>query len=397
MSLHSDAPPANTGGFSLFAGGPIYQRLLRAGIVKPPWDRAGRRILVIPMLAWAPLLVLTVLSGRLVSGVRIPFLYDYEVHIRLLASLPLLIAAEVIIHRRMSVLIRQFRDRQIVTSALQSRYDSLIESAMRLRNSLPIEVGIAGLVVLAGGTVWRVVGALQSDTWYATITSGETVRTPAGYWYLFVSVPVCQFIVLRWYFRLFVWARFLWQTAKLDLNLVPTHPDGCCGLSFLGGIVAAMAPFLMAHSCLLSGNLANRILHDGGKLPDFYVEIGILAVFLFLLALGPLCVFTPSLLEAKRRGLLDYGRLASDYVVGFDQKWMGSERSADEPLVGTADIQSLADLGNSFAIVRSIIPFPFGRNALVGLAVIVALPLLPLSLTMFSLQEIAIRLLKILL
>jgi hypothetical protein len=88
--------------------------------------------------------------------------------------------------------------------------------------------------------------------------------------------------------------------------------------------------------------------------------------------------------------------LASDYVVAFDRKWIGGQRSADEPLLGTGDIQSLADLGNSFGIVQSIIPFPFGRNSLTGLAVIIALPLLPLGLTMFSPQELVIRLLKIL-
>ena len=166
--------------------------------------------------------------------------------------------------------------------------------------------------------------------------AADPVRTPAGYWYQFVSVPVVQFIGLRWYFRIFVWARLLRQISRLDLNLVPTHPDGSCGLGFLDGIVLAMAPFLLAHSCLLSGYLANRILYEGAKLPDYYVEIGALALFLALLALGPLCVFTPSLLRARRLGLYNYGRLASDYVVGFDRKWIGGQRSPEEPLVGTA-------------------------------------------------------------
>jgi len=253
------------------------------------------------------------------------------------------------------------------------------------------------MVLLAGGLSYRLVVSVQKDTWLATATGGGLVNTPAGYWYRFVSVPVSQFVALRWYFRLFVWGRLLWQTARLDLNLVPTHPDGSCGLGFLDGMIVAMSPLLLAHSCLLSGTLANLILHEGGKLPDHYGEIGILAVFLMLLALGPLCVFTPSLVRAKRQGLLKYGRLASDYVVGFDQKWIGGHRPPDESLMGSGDIQSLADLANSFSIVKSIIPFPFGRSSLVGLAVIIAIPLLPLSLTMFSLQEIVVRLLKILL
>ena len=189
----------------------------------------------------------------------------------------------------------------------------------------------------------------------------------------------------------------LWQVSKLDLNLVPTHPDRSWGLGFLDGIVFAMAPFLLAHSCLLSGFLANRILWEGGRLPDHYVEIGAMAAYLFVLTLGPLCVFTPCLLRARREGLLRYGKLGSDYVIAFDRKWIGGDRPPEESLVGTGDIQSLADLSNSYDIVRSIIPFPFGRSSLVGLVVVIALPLLPLALTMFSLQELVMRLVKIVL
>jgi hypothetical protein len=396
-SARSESSSANTDDFSLFVGGPIYQMLLRVGLVRPPLDRVGLRMLIITTLAWAPLLVLTILDGRFLSGVKVPFLFDYEVHLRLLAALPLLIAAEVVIHRRVKVILRQFHDRQIVTSAVEPQFETIIQSAIRLRNSAGIELSMVAAVILAAALSWRATAGLHSDTWLATMTSGVALNTPAGYWYQLVSIPIGQFIALRWYFRLCVWARLLWQTSKLDLNLVATHPDRACGLGFLDGMIVAMGPLLLAHSCLLSGNLANRILHDGTKLPDHYPEIAAMAVFLVLLALGPLCVFTPRLVLAKRQGLLNYGRLASDYVVGFDKKWIAGQRSPDEPLLGSDDIQSLADIGNSFHVVQSIVPFAFGRASLTGLAVIIALPLLPLTLTMFSLQELAVRLLKILL
>ena len=394
--MSTEVTTGGTEDFSLFLGGPLYQVLLRVGLLKPPLDRLKWRVAVISMLAWAPLLVLTLLYGRVLGGVKIPFLYDFEVQVRLLVSLPLLIAGEVAINKRVTVLVRQFRERQIVTAALESKFAKIVESAQRLRNSIAIELGLLAFVVLVGGVFWREVYSLQSDTWYATLAAGGKTSTAAGYWYQFVSVPVAQFISLRWTFRLFVWWRFLWQVSRLDLNLVPTHPDRSCGLGFLDGTVFAMAPFLLAQSCLLSGYLANRLLHESAKLPDHYVEIGALALLLYLLALGPLCVFTPVLLRARRLGLGTYGRLASEYVIAFDRKWTGGQRPTEEPLLGTADIQSLADLANSFAIVQSITPFPFGRNSLVGLAVIIALPVLALFLTMFSPQELASRLVQIL-
>jgi hypothetical protein len=79
--------------FSLMLGGPLYQYFLRVGLVKPPLDRVGWRMIVICMFAWMPLVVLAALNGRLVGGVKIPFLYDFEVHARFLAALPLLIGA----------------------------------------------------------------------------------------------------------------------------------------------------------------------------------------------------------------------------------------------------------------------------------------------------------------
>jgi len=293
--------------------------------------------------------------------------------------------------------VSQFVERRIITSATMPRFLELIESAKRMRNSVPIELGLLAFVFLAGGFLWREIVAIQSDTWYRSQTPGNVVNLPAGFWYRFVSIPIIQFFTLRWYFRLFIWVRFLGQVSKLDLNLVPTHPDRSCGLGFLDGIVIAMGPLLLAHSCLLSGGLATRILYEGGNLPDHYFEIGAMAAFLALIALGPLCLFTGPLLRARLIGLREYGRLASDYVIGFERKWIGGERSPEERLVGSADIQSLADLNNSFGVVKSIIPFPFGKSSLVGLAVIVALPLLPLGLTMFSLQELALRLVKLVL
>ena len=71
------------------------------------------------------------------------------------------------------------------------------------------------------------------------------------------------------------------------------------------------------------------------------------------LVFGPLLVFAPQLAQAKRTGLREYGTLAERYVREFDAKWLRGGAPAGEPLVGSADIQSLADLGNSFEVVRT--------------------------------------------
>ena len=56
----------------------------------------------------------------------------------------------------------------------------------------------------------------------------------------------------------------------------------------------------------------------------------------------------------KRTGLREYGLLAQRYVLEFDRKWLRGGAAEDEAFVGSADIQSLADLGNSFEIVSGM-------------------------------------------
>ena len=67
----------------------------------------------------------------------------------------------------------------------------------------------------------------------------------------------------------------------------------------------------------------------------------------------------------------------------------------DEHLVGSGDIQSLADLGNGFEIVRSMKLVPFGKDTLLKLAAISLAPVAPLVLTMIPLGELIDQFLKI--
>ena len=268
---------------------------------------------------------------------------------------------------------------------------------MRLRNSIVIEVLLIVLVLTAGHYLWSSQMALEAATWFAAVVDGQHRFTPAGYWYAYVSIPVFQFLLLRWYFRIFIWARFLWQVSRLDLHLVPTHPDRSAGLGFLGGSTAAFMPLLLAQGALLAGQIANHIFYEGKTLLDFKPEIVAAVVFLLLVVLGPLCVFAPRLAQAKRQGLLEYGSLASRYVDGFDQKWLRGGAPLDEPLVGSGDIQSLNDLAGSFEVVNSMRPFPFSKTIVLQTAIAVLAPVLPLALTLISLEDMVKRLLGILL
>lgn len=268
---------------------------------------------------------------------------------------------------------------------------------MRLRNSVVIEVILIALVLTVTHHLWASQIAMDSATWYASITDGQRHYSLAGYWHGYVSIPVFQFLLARWFFRIFIRARFLWQVSRLDLLLVPTHPDHSAGLGFLGGSAAAFMPLLLSQGSLLAGLIANQIFHEGKTLLDFKPEILAGVIFFLILVLGPLCVFAPRLAQVKRQGLLEYGALANRYVREFDDKWLRGGAAQDETLVGSGDIQSLNDMAGSFEVVQTMRPFPFSKTVVLQTAIAVLAPVLPLTLTMISLEDLLKRLLGILL
>src|SRR6185503_11197826 len=271
-----------------------------------------------------------------------------------------------------------------------------VDSALRLRNSLAGELVLI-VLIYAVGVPMREYLAVDARTW----ASGSSVRlglvdlSLAGWWHALVSVPVFQFLLVRWYFRTFIWARFLWQVSRIDLELVPTHPDRAGGLGSLANIVYAFAPVVVAHGVLLSGLIADRIFFDGAVLPQFTLEIIGAVAGLVLLVLLPLMVFAAQLARVKRAGLIDYGLLAQRYVREFDAKWVRAGRDPAEPLVGSPDIQSLADFSSAFDVIRTMRPAPFSKETVLQLAVVTVVPLAPLLLTMISLEELLKRVLTV--
>jgi hypothetical protein len=328
--------------FSLVHGGPLFQLLLRARLSSTGMTLMARRMIVFVVITWVPLLVLAALEGNLLAtNVTVPFLLDLETHIRFLVVVPLLLAAELIVHRRLLSVTRTFLDRNLIPQAAMPRFDAAIMSAFRLRNSVPIEVLLVVSVYVIGVLfVWRRFIAIDVSTWYGVPSATGSNLTHAGLWYAYLSLPLFQFLLLRWYFRLLIWMRFLWQVSRIDLSLIPTHPDQVGGLGFLANTVYGFSVLLTAHGAMLAAQITNRIFFTGAALFDFKVEIAVMVAFLMCVVFGPLLVFSPQLARAKRTGLNEYGTLAERYVRGFDGKWLRNGTQDIEALMGSADIQS---------------------------------------------------------
>ncbi len=373
-----------------FSGGLVSRGLQRIGVPDATLLRLRvAAIVILPLLAWLPLFVLSTIDGKLLPGsVGTPFLLDLSAHIRLLVALPLFILAARIGEARLIPTLQQFLARRLVPEVLVPKFDAAVAAAFRLGDSVLADLVIIGIIYLVDTLFVHSRYIATVASWYAASAAQGSHLTPAGICDAYFSLPIFQFVLLRWYFRLFIWARFLAQVSRLNLNLVPTHPDRVGGLGFLLMGTQAFAVFAMAHGALLAGWLSTRVVIGKASLPAFKAEIVAVVVFVLCLTLLPLTVFAGSLNRAKRRGIIDYGALAARYANEFAKKWIVPGADSKEPLVGSADIQSLADMAGSYEIVQTMRIAPITLQMIVIFAAATLLPVAPLLLTLMSLSDI---------
>lgn len=364
-------------------GGPGAALLARLHRKKADGNLSGASNLIwsgimLALISWVPLLVLSLVEGVALNGPKIPFFHDIAAQVRSLIAIPLLIIAEIPVGSSTRTAAGRFLTTHLVREKDLDRFDEIFADTLRRRDSKIAEIVILLIVYLGSFLVVFKAPFQAGSTWFRPESAGLSL---AGYWYVLIVIPVFQFLVYRWLYRLLLWFRCLRALAKLDLALVPTHPDRAGGLGFLSQSLPAFGVLLFAVSSVASATLANRILFDGEKLADYQYGFAVLIVVLMLFFASPLLVFTPKLLALKENGLHQYGELASSYNQAFQSKWLESAASRDERLLGTGDLQSQAALESSFQVVREIRPVPIELGDLMSMIVPGILPGLPLILT----------------
>jgi hypothetical protein len=389
QTIPAEADPL--GRFSLTLDGPLYWLYLHSRLLAPPEDLLKRRLIALLTITWLPLLALTVAGGTVLRGVRVPFFADINAHVRLLIALPMLLAAEPLVHWRMVKVVRPFIDRGIVPPAARNDFRAIVETTVRMRNSVLAEVVLLVASTTLSVWVWDGPWFARAGMWFAARDQGGNLPfVAAGWWYTLVSLNLFRFVLLRWYYRLLIWYRFLWLTSRLPLRLNPLHPDRVGGLGFLAGSLFALMPVFLAQSITVAGAIAARVVQDKAPLEPFTAEIVAVPIVLALTATLPLVFFSRSLVSAGFEGALEYGRLATDYVDQFRRRWIpepADARTRDQ-LLGTPDLQSLADLGNAYESVRGFQGIPLRIRTFINFVIVLALPFLPLALTVVPIDEL---------
>ena len=102
-----------------------------------------------------------------------------------------------------------------------------------------------------------------------------------------------------WLWRLVVATALMWRVSRLNLDLVPTHPDGAAGLGFLEMVPMAFVAPAFALSAVLSAVWAHDVVYHGVTLTTLTIPIGAFVVFTSILMLVPLLVFTQPVWVAR--------------------------------------------------------------------------------------------------
>jgi hypothetical protein len=336
-----------------------------------------RKAIVFILITWCPLATTAVIEWLATGHVERLF-RDLSVHVRFLVAVPLVLLAESILADRCDHVLDRLRTR--VDAVALHR---IIRRCRALRGSGLIDVALLGLAFV--GT-------------HVAPQGLETTRGGAAHlWYGVVALPLASFLLLRVSWSWIVWSFALASLARVDLHANALHPDRRGGLRFLSLPTSALVVLVAAISVVVSAVWATQVMAGTKTLSVASVapSLAVLIAGALVVAVGPLLPFAGQLYRARLDGALRYDELAASYTDAFGQRWM--RRPPDDSLLGSGDIQSLADLGNAYEVVKKMQLIPFGLETVVPVVVAVLLPMLPLALSQVPLYEVLKKLLSLVL
>jgi hypothetical protein len=354
--------------FSLTRGGSFYRLLRRTGVVRPGKRNALRPAIAFALLTWGPIALAGAIEW-LATGRPSGILLDPAVPARLVVAIPLFFAAEPLLDERTAHAVRSLADDFVVDRAVAN---VIARRAERMRDSPLVEAALLAISIYLGlAILFRhgSSGLLQG----MELESGLSAPL---LWYALVAFPLFQFLLLRLLYRWGIWCRILASFSRVDLRLMPTHPDLAGGIGFLAHPIQPFGLLTLACATIAAASWGYRIAMFDTDPKSFGPIFVAFVTVEFALALAPLLFFSRKLVRARIEGIRQYDDLALRYTRLFHERWI--EGPGETSLLGTPDIQSLADLGNSFERVERMRIVPFGTRPIVFLLAAAGIPMVPL-------------------
>lgn len=400
MTTHfrpSNDPDADGGSvaatFSLVRGDWLYRIQRRIGLIPAGGTGILRRAIFFSMLTWLPLMIWAIVNNRVIGGDGESLFGHYSVHIRCLIGIPLLIGAEAVAHSVVPLCLTQFQRSGLVDAELAPRFNAVVASGAKLRDTLYPWVVIGGLVV-----AWAVAVSVSPNPDEVRWGDLGGASGFAVWWFLLVSRPVFNVLMLAWLWRLVLACVLLFRISRLPLRLVPTHPDKVGGLGFLSRIPFIFAPFAFAVSAVMAASWGHEVVYHGVAIPSLYFQMGTLVLVLTILLMLPMLTFTPLLARTRKWALLDYGALLATHGRKVDRRWIhGEPGQPDDPLLDAPELGPVADTHAIYGAVAQMRGALVNKAVLLSAALPAAVPMLALASSQLPMKSTLGKLLMTLL
>lgn len=374
---------------SFVRGGPFYRAQQALGLIRSNRWNLGRRIAVLIVITWLPLLVLTALLNF--HGLN-SLLRDYRVHARLLIAVPVLLFGELLMEARFRAVMSHIRQADLLEAPDLAYMDGVIATLVRLRDSYLPELAVLVLLIIHTAVTYK--GLVDPTPWLAQGAGNNLQLSVAGWYAVLVSAPIFQFLLGLSLWKWLLWIIFAFKLSQRNLKLVPTHPDRHGGLGFLSLTTAVFAPITFAAAAVIGATWRYDIVHHDAHLKNFMLPTIALGVIVAFVALGPLLFFVPRLSALRRKGILEYGILGQLHSVEFHQKWILHRAGHEADFLQAQESSTLANFGQSYEKIEQLSLFPADKQDLIPLALAIAIPAFPVIIAQILVTVVLTDLLR---
>jgi hypothetical protein len=341
------------------------------------------KIIFLIILTWLPLAILSAFQGLFLGDkVDVPFLLEPATHMKLLLAIPMFIISEKYVDRRILIIISQFLKNGMVNEINQNNFDQILQKFQRIAKNKKSEIVIL-IIVIVYGSFRLLFNNLEITTWIYPFESNEHKLSWAGYWLIFVSFPIFQFLILRWLWRWIIWIRLLRAISKSDILIYPPHPDKAGGLGFLGERPLVFGSITLVLGVVYASILVNRILFLDFTLDQQIPFLVAFAIFSLILNILPLFFFSEPMRQSRLKHLHFYNTLGVDFIEVFKGKWLYQTKNetTNPPFQGSA-------LNQMYNNIYEMKTFPFDLKSMLSSVVLTILPLVPLLLFYIPFSEL---------
>jgi len=377
--------------FSPIDNEPPLRWLRRLHLVPADGLGAGRRALFMALLSWLPIAAWALLTDRRTdTSAGESLLHHYGVHVRCLIVIPLLILAEPMLQRKLKSIAAKLAQTALADPPMRERFDAATVGVVRLWDaSLPWVLAIG--VAIAWSLLDRPHEYEDALSW---AIDGRGALGFGGWWFGYVVRPIFLVLLLGWLWRILLVGWWFWRIGKLDLSLVPTHPDRTGGIAFVAKLPSAFALVSLALSAQMASRWAHEILHHAASLAAYRQPVILFLVLWTLLLLLPLFGLMPALNRVRRRSVAEYSELVGEQGRLVHRRWIEGAQVGAEPILDAPEIGPVADAAAMYEAVKKMRRAPISKTSLVGIIVPLAVPLVLTAALQIPLKELLLKLAK---